>query len=253
MSFIRVGTTNALAIMSNMGTQLWSVHGDTMIFQFPLSAIVDSDPHEEHYMRGVVASRDFLCFGSSLGSIVVFNCDHLVDGHDFPLTHTINTENVPISHLAMAGHLLAAANDNGRIFLYRSDEAFVEAHNFNGGGFPCTAIAMNDQLLIAGFSSGHIRLYRTDIFELSIELTAHTRTISGLVLNSAGTMFVSCSQDQYVHVWSVPDLRSRGGMSMIKLFSELLEDRICTGVAFMSGDKIAVTSYDEEEIVILHK
>ena len=236
-----------------MGTQLWSAHGDTMIFQFPLNAIVEADPHEEHYMRGVVATPEFLCFGSSMGSIVVFNCDHLVDGHDFPLVHTINTENVPVSHLAMAGHLLAAANDNGRIFLYRSDEAFVEAHNFNGGGYPCTAVAMNEQLLIAAFASGHIRLYRTDIFELSVEITAHTRIITGLALNTSGTMFVSCSQDQYVHVWSCPDLRSRGGMSLIKLFSELLEDRICTGVAFMSGDKIAVTSYDEEEIVILHK
>lgn len=223
-----------------------------MIFQFPLSAMSESHD-DESFMRGVAATKDYFCVGASTGSVVVFNCDHFVEGHDFPLIHTLTTDQNPIATLATGGQILAAGNDTGRLFLYKTDEAFVEACTFPGCGYPCTAMAMHDHMLITAFSSGHIRCYRTDIYELTIEITAHTRIITGLAINANASMFVSCGQDQYVHVWSFPDLKSRGGTAIIKLFSEVLEDRMCTGVAFLSGDRIAVSSYDEDDLVVFKK
>ncbi len=241
-----------MAVLSNLGVQIWSVNADNMLFHFPLRELLEGDGDDEKFMRGVATTLDFLCVGSSVGSVMVFSCRSLMEGNDFPVVHQLSTErDVPVSAMASSPtNILAVGNDNGRVYGFRSDEAFVEAFNFPGFGHPCTALVLSEHVLVAAYSSGLIRLYRTDIVELVVELTAHTRIITGLTVNLSGGYFVSCSQDQFVHVWSLPDFSSRGGSEVSKLYSELLENKMCTGVAALSKTRFAVASYDDEEITV---
>jgi WD40 repeat protein len=231
-----------------------------MLFHYPMSSVFEVDIGEEKYMRGIAAIQNYLCIGTSISKVLVFNCSDLTEGGDFPLAHSLSTDDygVPISAIAASsssssGGVLAVGNDTGKLFGYRSDEAFAGAFTFEGYGHPVTALAVNDQVLIAAYSSGHIRLFRTDIVELAIELTAHTRIVSGLLVGPGADYFISCSQDQYVHVWSLPDFRSRGGSEIGLIYSELLENKICSGVAELSDNRFAVACYDDDEITIFNR
>lgn len=238
-----------LAVLSNLGVQVWSMYGDTMMFYFPLNSLLGFEGEEEKFVRGVTALRDFFCVGCSTGNILVFSCK---DGGNFPLLHNLESEKVAVSCLASSTTLMVAANDNGKIFGYAAGDAFEQTFSFPGYGSPCTALCQNESLLLAGYATGHIRAFRTDIAELVFEITAHTRTVTGLALNSTSEL-ASCSQDQYLHVWALPDFRSAASSRVNLLFSECLENKMCTGVAFLTGGRIGVASYDDDELLIFRK
>jgi hypothetical protein len=251
-SFIELQGKCVLAVLSNLGVQVWSMYGDTMMFYFPLNSILGFEGEEEKFVRGVATMKEFLCVGCSTGNILVFSCK---DGANFPLLHNLESEKASISALSAASPLLAAANDNGKIFVYSGADAFEQAFTLPGYGFPCTALCQRDSLLVAAYSTGHIRGFRTDITELTFEITAHTRAVTGLCL-SAPTGVVelaSVSQDQYLHVWALPDFRSAANSRVSLLYSQCLENKMCTGVAFLSGGRMCVAAYDEEEISLFRK
>lgn len=243
-----------LAVLSNLGVQVWSMFGDTMMFYFPLNSILGFESEEEKFVRGVAALRDFFCVGCSTGNILVFSCR---EGGNFPLLHNLESEKVAISSLASSPSLLVAANDNGKIFGYSGNDAFEQSFTFPGYGSPCTALCQREHLLLAGYATGHIRGFRTDIVELTFEITAHTRAVTGLSLNTAerggGSELASCSQDQHLHVWGLPDFRSNASSRVSLLYTDCLENKMCTGVAFLSGGRVCVAAYDEDEISLFRK
>ena len=261
-----------LAVLSNLGVQVWSMYGDNMMFYFPLNSLLGFEAgHEEKFVRGVTALRDHFCVGCSAGNILVFSSR---EGSNFPLLHNLESDKVAISCLASAAcatasssPLLVAANDSGKIFGYSAGDAFEQCLSFPGYGVPCTALCQRDTLLLAGYSSGHIRGFRTDIVELCFEITAHTRAVTALCLspavqqqqggssssNSKVTELVSCSQDQMLHVWALPDFRSSASSRVSLLYTSNLEHKMCTGAAFLSGERICIAAYDEEELMIFRK
>jgi WD40 repeat protein len=221
-----------------------------MMFYFPLNSILGFEGEEEKFVRGVAALRDFFCVGCSTGNILVFSCK---EGGNFPLLHNLESEKIAMSSLASSPTLLVGANDNGKIFGYSGSDAFEQTFTFPGYGSPCTSLCLRDSLLLAGYSTGHIRGFRTDIMELMFEITAHTRAVTALSLGPGGSELASCSQDQYLHVWALPDYRSSASSRVSLLYSQCLENKMCTGVAFLSGGRLCVSAYDEEEISLFRK
>lgn len=254
-----------LAVLSNLGVQVWSMYGDNMMFYFPLNSLLGFEGEEEKFVRGITSLRDYFCVGCSTGNVLIFSCR---EGGNFPLVHNLDSEKAAITALASTSSpssaLLVASNDNGKIFGYSPSEAFEQKFSFPGYGSPCTALCLRDTLLLAGYATGHIRAFRTDIVELVFEITAHTRAVTGLTLSTAqwgerersterGCELASCSSDQYLHVWAVPDFRSNASTRANLLYSGLLENKMCTGVAFLSGERICVSAYDEDEVMIFRK
>mmetsp|Transcript_25270 Transcript_25270/g.42118 ORF Transcript_25270/g.42118 Transcript_25270/m.42118 type:complete len:346 (-) Transcript_25270:142-1179(-) len=282
-TFIQLQEKCVLAVLSNLGIQVWSMLGDNMIFYFPLNSLLGFESEEELFMRGVTCLDNNLCVGCSTGNILIFTAK---DGTqacstNFPLAHNLEADRVAITCLASAKNLLFAADDNGKLFGYAANEAFAQSFSFPGKGMPCTSLCLssggrgggkaesgNDLLLLAGYTSGHIRGFRIDIMEMAFEITAHTRSVTGLCLRPpvgvAGAAadvdvdqdvveLASCAQDQYLHVWALPDYRSASSSRVSLLYSVCLENNMCTGVAYLSEDRICVASYDEDEIALFRK
>jgi len=258
-SFVELNGKCVLAVLSNLGVQVWSMYGDNMMFYFPLNSLLGFEGVEEKFVRGITAMRDSFAVGCSTGNILIFSSK---DGGNFPLVHNLESEKAAITCLASSSSLLVGANDNGKVFGYVINDAFEQTLSFPGYGSPCTTLCMRESLLLAGYASGHIRAFRTDIVEIAFEITAHTRAVTGLSLNylnwgergvERGSELASCSQDQLLHVWALPDFRSNASCRASLLYSGVLENKMCTGVAFLSGERICVTSYDEEEIMMFRK
>lgn len=252
-AFIQLHGRCMLAIMSNQGVQVWSEKGDNMIFYFPLNSLLGFESDENKFLRGVAAHGDYLCVGCSTGNVLVFGYR---EGGDFPLLHNLDSEKSAVTVLttSISSSSLVCCNDVGSIYSYKIDDAFLrQKFSYQGSGFPCTAACQQGEWVFASYSSGHIRGFRLDIEEMCFEITAHSRAITGMVMNAEGTEIISCSKDQYVNVWSIPDFRSPSSSRVGYLFGQQLENRLCTGVVSLSDGRICVASYDDGDLAVLRK
>lgn len=195
----------------------------------------------------------YLSVGTSKGKVLIFNCDSFKDGGDFPLVHNLETELSPIHSISSSERYLICSNDNGKIFGFDSYNSFEQSFAFKGYGFPCVSVALVNDTLIACYSSGHIRVFRTDIFELCIEISAHSRAISALSVSKDKKEFATCGQDQMVQEWSIPDFKSIQSSKIELIGSFVLENKICTGLCFLNDSRICVASYDDDKLSILKK
>ena len=156
----------------------------------------------------------------------------------------------PISTLASSSSCLAAGNENGDVYLFDQNAGFERICKFTGSGFPCTALCIKEDIVLAAYSSGHIRLFRSSLQELAVEVTAHVRTITGLSIHPTLYMAASVSEDQHMHIWTLPDFTSYASAEMDLLCSSHVENRKLTGVAFLNDDQIGVVAYDDDEVTV---
>lgn len=250
--FVEIREKCVLVVTSSDGIQVWSVSGDEMLFQFELSSVFGTpDEVEDLFARGIAVLSDLLCVGSSSGQLLVF--DGKDGAFDLSLIRRVDTGKSPICAISSFKDILASGNDCGDIYGFSLEQSFANVFTFFGAGSPCTTICQSDEWLFAGFSTGHIRVYRTDIMEMTFEISAHTRAVTGLTINNTRSFIASCGKDQIVHVWRIPDYASGTSCSVDLLSSEILENKLCTGLAFMTDDRLCVASYDDDELVTLRK
>jgi WD40 repeat protein len=186
--------------------------------------------------------------------------ESLSTGHT--ATQTLDpTFHSAVTVLSSTKSIMCGGNEKGDIFVFNSNfkGEYTLACKFTGSGNPVTAICcqIDCNTIFAGFLSGHIRIYRPNISEMSIEITAHVRSITGIIIDPKSEYFATCGEDQFFQVWQVPEFSSPNYVDSMKknvlLFCEKIENRLCTGLAFLTENKIAVASYDDESLVVFQK
>lgn len=243
-AIVNVTSTLFLVITSSEGTQIWSVDGLELKFFLPLNSLSSSNS-ESYFSRGIAGtSNGYICTGTSGGTVVLLNIPSR-GGEGISFFDSLETRDCPILSLASSEILIAAGNDNGDIYCFDPNESFLKQCMFHGVGFPCTAIAGKEDTIVAGFSSGHIRVYNFFQKQQLVEVTAHARAITGISMHPDLYLAASCSEDQHMHVWSVPD------MSILSV--NVVDNKKLTGVSFMIGDRVGVVAYDDDEITVFNR
>jgi WD40 repeat protein len=208
-------------------------------------------------MRGVDAAGGFIYVGSSNGACYVISSDDSED-KGMKLQNKIQCEQYPISSVASSGSLLAIGDENGNVHCFDPACAYEKCFEHKGCGFSCTSVVTSGNAVIAGFSSGHIRVFQVfssflnthEKNELVFEIAAHIRSITGLSMHPYRNMIVSCSEDQYIQVWAIPNFLNSQGSDVDILFYEKLENKLLTGVSFLEDGKLAAISYDHDDLLI---
>ena len=138
---------------SSTGIQVWSASSNAILFYFPLNSLPASaeQPDEEKFMRGAAVSNNFLCVGTSYGSLHAFNADVLQGSADntldFTLAFSLQPDHYPITAMASHQNTLSVANESGSIFGYDTSEAFLQIYAFPGCGYPCTCLVLLNVML----------------------------------------------------------------------------------------------------------
>lgn len=208
---------------------------------------------DAHYMDGVAAfSSGHICVGTSVGIVAVINSP-TPDGERMSLQQPLPTKaGQAVTAVATGLATMVAGNELGDIFMFDyAGDVFEQVWVFPGVGYPCTSLGMHGDVIAAGYSSGHIRLYRSSVREMAIEITAHARIINAIKIHPTLNMFVSCGDDQFVNVWSLPDFQSVSSKDSELLYSERIPNRLLTGISFFDDDKIGLVSYDEDDLIML--
>jgi len=249
-ALVNVTSTLFLVITSSEGTQIWSVDGMELKSFLPLNTMTCGEA-QGHFCRGITGTGSgYICTGTSSGSVVVINVPAR-GGEGISFFDNLETKrDCPISTLASSSSVLAAGNDDGDVYIFDTSAGFECTRKFMGSGFPCTSLCVKADLVIAAYSTGHIRLYRTALKEIAAEVTAHARTITGLCIHPTLYMAVSVSEDQHMHVWTLPDFTSYASAEMDLLSTCTVENKKLTGVAFINDDQIGVVAYDDDEVTI---
>jgi WD40 repeat protein len=252
VKFIPIQGVTVLAVLSDQGLQLWSADGDNMIYLYPISSLMSTEQTDSSFVNGIASDGHHFSVGASSGKILVFDCSSGLSGGTFPISQRLESESssIPISAISCSPNLIAAGNDFGSIFAYRPLDGYSCSGRFKGTGSPCTALAQSDRLIMAGFSSGHVRIYRADINELTVEISAHARAITAMDYQDSTELLATCSVDQQIFVWSMPSFTSKAHNTVNCVFSTSLENQMCTGIAFLGEEKLAVSAYDEEDVAV---
>ena len=244
-----------LIVASNLGAQLWSADGERMLWFHKLQDIFEevavSMEAPAHYMRGaasLVSSSGMQCvaIGSSLGILVVAAIGGSV------LTRLPTLSCSPITAVVSSSKFLFCGNDEGGIIAFRINSAFDNFLRIPGKGDACTAICCNDSVVVAAFATGHLRVYRSDIGELSIEIAAHARGITGISVHQSQGYLATCGEDCIVNVWTFPDFLSPSGSDMDLAYSCRIDNSMCTGVAWTGDGRLLVASYDTNELAVFY-
>lgn len=244
------GGTIYLVVATDLGVQVWTADGESMVSYASLSFLLSLED-DESFIRGITGDADYIAVGSSLGDIVVLNPP--TSAGDLTIQHKFESSRTSITSLASSPKYLVCANEAGDVYAYLSRDGFAQACRFPGNGACCNSVVTKNETIIAAFTTGHIRIFRANITELAMEISAHIRSINALALDEHSGVFASVSEDQHVQVWAYPDFESRTTCTTELLFAHKLENRLCAGVAFMTDGKLAVSSYDDADVNIFIK
>lgn len=253
-AFIATKCSTFLVITASSGAYIWSEDGSSMHFFLALSDIVSGDI-DFQFMRGIAGNSNSAFVGTSFGHVLEISIPNPSGDYGIEHTTTVSASSHPISCISTHDNYLICGDDNGSIKCFQTSPRLHDHPMFskNGDEYPCTSLVSKNDMIIAGFSTGHLRLYRISTAELVLELTAHIRCVMGLALHPTENLVTSTSEDQYVCVWAFGDFASKASKSMDLVCTEKLDNRLCTGIAFLAEDRIGVTSYDEEDLAVLQR
>jgi len=212
-----------------------------------LSVLASDDDEDSAYMHGISSSADSISVGTSTGAIIII--EYNANRKEFYERQKIATASCPITALAENKSYLASSNGDGDIFVFDAADQYRQLGHFKGTGSTATCLCLRGDILIAGYVTGHIRMFRADVAELAMEVTAHIRMITGMDVHPNGNLFVTCSEDQHVQVWTLP-MRLTSTATTDPIFTRKLENKLCTGASFLADGRLCVASYDDSELNI---
>ncbi len=233
---------------------IWSSNGKDIIFFYPSETLEDGLTRQNEEFRGLTGGGklNLLYVGSNSGKIHVFEVSR--NGGKFSFHSTVSTwSDFPITCIISNDKYLLVSNELGEIFGFDIMDLCNNPFKFLGKNFPCNSLLVREETLIAAFSTGHIRVFNLLEKELSIELTAHSRSICCLTAHPVDEVFASCGEDEQVHIWSWPKNLVGLGYTIELLSSFKQDNTIFVGMSFQKDDILGIACYDQCELKILRK
>jgi len=212
-----------------------------------LSLFTNDEDEEYHYMQGISSSADSISVGVSTGHVIII--EYNANRKEFYERQKLLTTSCAITACAESKSHLACCNGDGDVFVFYSADQYRLLGQAKGSGNAITSVCIKGDIIVAGYMSGHIKLFRADVVELAMEVAAHIRMITGIDIHPTEDLFVTCSEDQFVQVWSLP-LRLTSTSTTDTVFCRKLDNKLCTGVTFLSDGRICVASYDDTALNI---
>ena len=194
---------------------------------------------------------DFICVGTSTGSIHVFSVtnqevrhDCCLDAHECAITALASEVGGPKT--------LASADQSGKIVTWASP-VFEKESVFAGEGNTVTGLAFKDDVIIATLASGTIRLLNARTAVPIAEIGGHSRVINAIDVHPVLDMFVTAGEDTFVNVWTLPNEAT--GQEISVTLNAKVDNAFLTGVRFCGPNMecIVATSYDLDQATIFEK
>ncbi|XP_050534207.1 WD repeat-containing protein 54-like isoform X2 [Daktulosphaira vitifoliae] len=205
---------------------------------------------KEIFAKGI-ATLDctYLCVGNSNGSIRVFGPDQegKITFLDRKLLHSM-----PIADMASLQNNLVSCDESGCCVLskFENRELVLQARTECFGGFSCTTTVISKNIIAVGYTNGMIRIFdkasrisiddNEDKLPLSIQISAHARSVTSISFAKDADLLLSVSEDSWIRVW-----KSSSGIFSLT-FCCMREDALLMGCQFISrnGSKFCTTSYN---------
>ncbi len=152
---------------------------------------------------------------------------------------------------------LAVGNSNGYVIIFACDlqDEWKALHMIQPPHeIPVTSLSLlnrGDNLYVAGFANGQVQLISTEGY-IACNLSAHSRCLNAIACHPSKSVFATCSDDTFVHVFEVVgDTAAKRDINLI--LSSRVNDYMLCGVAFggKNNNSIIVAPYDYKSLVIL--
>lgn len=234
-----------LVLASLRGCKICEWNGSNAFYTS--SFVTPPGSYESRFTKGIVSTGNAVCVGTSEGAILVLCVP--TKGCDVIFTRQLQGHSAPVCDLAANGEgLMASADETGTILLWGDPVVNAESiRRIETGGVPCICLCFWKLFLIGGFSNGLIKIFNSESGSKSVEIAAHSHSITAMDIAHKSGLLLSVSEDATAAVWSLPTV-SNPKVSLV--YTTLLENSVLCGGRFCDeeGSTFALTAYDEAEI-----
>lgn len=247
-----------LVVATSVGVQFFSESGESLVFFYSSSQLLDAlgrgdkeGGDELCECTSIASSHRAVYVGTSLGCVIVFSM--LSDEEISYDKYLGGSDDCHISSVACDDHMIFCGTESGAIFSFAAASDGSKQGRLSAGlGFPVLQLIVKDSMLIAGYADGHVRIYNVSLSELVYEISAHSQMISGMVASFDQGFFATCSDDNFVRVWGLPELDSPRKLVTL-LQSEQVDNRLLTGLALLPGGDLCASAYDDADLVVFRR
>lgn len=157
------------------------------------------------------------------------------------------------------GRMLAVGNSNGYVILFETDSQaeWKPAHSMAPKDeVPVTSIGLLQRsglssIFIAGFANGSVKLIHAENGTLLADLSCHSRSLNALACHPTKPIFATCSDDTFLHVFSVSSERE-DLIDTTLVLSSRVNDYQLVGLAFggEGSNSLVSAPYDFKTLAV---
>uniref|UniRef100_A0A7S0ND86 WD repeat-containing protein 54 beta-propeller domain-containing protein n=1 Tax=Pyramimonas obovata TaxID=1411642 RepID=A0A7S0ND86_9CHLO len=263
--FVTVRKQVYLVIATDAGVQFWDALGNNILFNFvlPAESPGTSEAHRirSTFMRAIAVvltaeETEVICVGSTSGDIFVFEGSGIkfrhvqtLRGHTEAVTSLTSDYGCRLSEDSGAMRRLFSTDDGGRVIAWDAVSPSMFEKSFiieNEQCVPFVAAAVRDNRLVCALSNGTLCFYNLETRTKWLELHAHSRFASALMLHPTEDKLVSAAEDSTLQVLTLP----QQGEKIQIIMTTSWPDSMITGATFFGKghNDIAACAYDTDEL-----
>ncbi|CDW78897.1 wd repeat-containing protein 54-like [Stylonychia lemnae] len=243
-----------LCVSTTKGCQVWNYNGTRQL------AFVESKNNiflSASTAVDKIDGKEFIAIGTCNGEIhqVLINGTTYTKELGFKL---VDESAVTSMSCDLRSRTLAVGNSNGYVIIFQCDtqSEWKPLHSIQ----PQTEIPVHsistlnrgDNVFVVGYANGSVRLISPS-GQLLCNLSAHSRSLNALTCHPTKSVFATCSDDTFTHIFEVVgDKLDKLNVNLI--LSSRVNDHLLTGVAFggEGNNSLVVAPYDYKTIVVLN-
>lgn len=249
VQFLQFACGSVLCVSSTGGTQIYNEDATTMLYFLALNdPAPETDALKYHQGACCVSPHQHIVLGTSKGSLTAVQVTALDKFMSLP-------ESAPSSPTAAVADVcyaacvdrVVSAHQNGELRYWWAAQGGQYCNDViipatASGQAPVRVAALGPRIVVA-FGPGTICLIDGASRELQVEITAHARWITAMIVREDVNQIASVGEDTALNVWQVNAASGQIGLA----HTSIVADKLLTGVVFHSAG-CAVTAYDSDEL-----
>eukprot|EP00892_Ulva_mutabilis_P010565 jgi/Ulvmu1/7881/UM004_0112.1 len=239
-----LGNEQVIISTAGDGLMVWDAELTRCLYEAPVTPVGPHESQVPHISQAIcvchMADAVQICIGTSTGSVHLYT---VTPPSSLSQAAVLDGDGVPVLALewlsGTAGNL-CVSNSNGNVSLYTVGTESIVFHKSLSMSVPVVLLGSAQQKLFCGSAHGDISVLDKDTLTVELEIAAHSRFLSTMVLHSREPLLLTAAQDGTAAVWDLSEL----GTNKVKVIqSYLWNNAMIAGGVFGGKNRVYFSSY----------
>lgn len=244
--FLDLSYGTVLCVGSTNGTQIYTEDGTNMLYFMPINDNTDATYVVKHHRGACIdpVMQSIVC-GTSTGGLAAVQSPSVGVYNPFmEMPPSSAAEGIADLCYNPLGNNIVSAHHNGDVrFWVLAEGRYLDGGAFPGNPAPARVAALGAHLLVACVP-GTVTLRDALTAVVKAEISAHARCLTAMLVREELCQVLTVGEDTILNVWQIEP--TTGQVAIVN--SQVVADKLLTGLSSHPAGGVAVTAYDSDEI-----